>query len=117
MEHQQKDEGEDVTAKNCVHVGGEVHHLDQRENLEGDHVTMNNDDGGGGDEQDDDDENGSSEIHLLSDETVRRLTAEQAISDLAGIVKELVDNSLDAESTTIKGEERNMKNRKEQRSE
>jgi hypothetical protein len=43
------------------------------------------------------------EIHRLSDDTVRRLTAEQAISDLAGIVKELVDNSLDAESTTIKG--------------
>ena len=113
MEQQQKDEGEDATTAKNRNVVGEIR-LDQRENLEGDHdVTMNND----GDEQDDDDEAGSSEIHMLSDETVRRLTAEQAISDLAGIVKELVDNSLDAESTTIKGEERNMKNRKEQRSE
>ena len=44
----------------------------------------------------------SSEIKRLSDESVRRIVAEQAITDLASIVKELVDNALDAESTTIK---------------
>jgi hypothetical protein len=44
----------------------------------------------------------TSEIKRLDDDTVRRITAEQAISDLASIVKELIDNSLDAESTTIK---------------
>jgi len=44
----------------------------------------------------------TSEIKRLDDDTVRRITAEQAISDLASIVKELVDNALDAESTTIK---------------
>ena len=46
---------------------------------------------------------GENEIHCLSIETIRQLTAEQAIADLVGIVKELVDNALDAESTTIKG--------------
>ena len=44
----------------------------------------------------------TSDIKRLDDATVRRITAEQAISDLASIVKELIDNSLDAESTTIK---------------
>eukprot|EP00529_Nitzschia_sp_RCC80_P014326 CAMPEP_0113475330 /NCGR_PEP_ID=MMETSP0014_2-20120614/19063_1 /TAXON_ID=2857 /ORGANISM="Nitzschia sp." /LENGTH=729 /DNA_ID=CAMNT_0000368243 /DNA_START=256 /DNA_END=2442 /DNA_ORIENTATION=+ /assembly_acc=CAM_ASM_000159 len=96
QQHQKEDEGEDATVKNS---DAEVHR-DQRENFEGDGVAINNDDGDEDDE--DDDEGGTSEIHMLSDETVRRLTAEQAISDLAGIVKELVDNSLDAESTTIK---------------
>ena len=43
-----------------------------------------------------------SEIQRLNADTIRRISAEQAISDLASIVKELVDNSLDAESTTIK---------------
>jgi hypothetical protein len=43
-----------------------------------------------------------SEIQRLNPDTIRRISAEQAISDLASIVKELVDNSLDAESTTIK---------------
>ena len=42
------------------------------------------------------------EIKLLSDDSVRRIVAEQAITDLSSIVKELVDNALDAESTTIK---------------
>ena len=46
----------------------------------------------------------TSEIKRLDDDTVRRITAEQAISDLASIVKELMDNALDAESTTIKSE-------------
>jgi len=46
----------------------------------------------------------TSEIKRLDDDTVRRITAEQAISDLASIVKELIDNALDAESTTIKSE-------------
>jgi len=44
----------------------------------------------------------TSEIQRLDIDTVRRITAEQAISDLASIVKELMDNALDAESTTIK---------------
>jgi len=42
------------------------------------------------------------EIKRLDDDTVRRISAEQAISDLASIVKELIDNALDAESTTIR---------------
>ena len=46
----------------------------------------------------------TSEIKRLGEDTVRRITAEQAISDLASIVKELMDNALDAESTTIKSE-------------
>jgi glucokinase len=45
-----------------------------------------------------------SEIQRLSQETIRRISAEQAISDLVSIVKELVDNALDAEATTIKSE-------------
>ena len=44
----------------------------------------------------------TSEIKRLDDDTIRRITAEQAISDLSSIVKELMDNALDAESTTIK---------------
>ena len=44
----------------------------------------------------------TSEIRRLDADTVRRITAEQAISDLSSIVKELMDNALDAESTTIK---------------
>ena len=43
-----------------------------------------------------------SEIKRLSDDSVRRIVAEQAVTDLSSIVKELVDNALDAESTTIK---------------
>jgi hypothetical protein len=50
----------------------------------------------------------TSEIKRLDDDTVRRITAEQAISDLASIVKELIDNSLDAESTTIKSKSNNI---------
>ena len=46
----------------------------------------------------------TSEIQRLDEHTVRRITAEQAISDLTSIVKELLDNALDAESTTIKSE-------------
>ena len=45
---------------------------------------------------------GTSEIQRLDNDTIRRITAEQAISDLPSIVKELIDNALDAESTTIK---------------
>ena len=41
-------------------------------------------------------------IKRLDHDTIRRITAEQAISDLSSIVKELVDNALDADSTTIK---------------
>ena len=44
----------------------------------------------------------TSEIQRLDNDTIRRITAEQAISDLPSIVKELIDNALDAESTTIK---------------
>lgn len=46
----------------------------------------------------------TSEIQRLDNDTIRRITAEQAISDLSSIVKELIDNALDAESTTIKSE-------------
>ena len=46
----------------------------------------------------------TSEIQRLDSDTIRRITAEQAISDLSSIVKELIDNALDAESTTIKSE-------------
>lgn len=46
----------------------------------------------------------TSEIQRLDTDTIRRITAEQAISDLSSIVKELIDNALDAESTTIKSE-------------
>ena len=42
------------------------------------------------------------EIKRLTDDSIRRIVAEQAITDLASIVKELVDNALDAESSTIK---------------
>lgn len=42
------------------------------------------------------------EIQRLADDSIRRIVAEQAITDLSSIVKELVDNALDAESTTIK---------------
>ena len=51
-------------------------------------------------EQSDDDTNNS--IKKLNDDSIRRIVAEQAITDLSSIVKELVDNALDAESTTIK---------------
>ena len=43
-----------------------------------------------------------SEIKRLGNDSVRRIVSEQAITDLSSIVKELVDNALDAESTTIK---------------
>lgn len=43
------------------------------------------------------------EIKRLGEDSVRRIVAEQAITDLASIVKELVDNALDAESNVIKG--------------
>ena len=36
------------------------------------------------------------EIKRLTDDSIRRIVAEQAITDLASIVKELVDNALDA---------------------
>ena len=45
-----------------------------------------------------------SEIRPLGEESIRRMVAEQAITDLSSMVKELVDNALDAESSTIKGE-------------
>jgi hypothetical protein len=40
-------------------------------------------------------------IQSLPVESVRRIMAGQAILDLAGCVKELVDNALDAGSTNI----------------
>ncbi|CAJ1960863.1 unnamed protein product [Cylindrotheca closterium] len=49
-------------------------------------------------EEDDD----TAEIKKLHDDSIRRIVAEQAITDLSSIVKELVDNSIDAESKTIK---------------
>lgn len=50
-------------------------------------------------EEDDDTNN---EIKKLRDDSIRRIVAEQAITGLSSIVKELVDNAIDAESTTIK---------------
>mmetsp|Transcript_5073 Transcript_5073/g.12097 ORF Transcript_5073/g.12097 Transcript_5073/m.12097 type:complete len:1044 (-) Transcript_5073:677-3808(-) len=50
-------------------------------------------------EEDDDMNN---EIKKLHDDSIRRMVAEQAITGLSSIVKELVDNAIDAESTTIK---------------
>lgn len=41
------------------------------------------------------------EIRQLEDASVRRIVAEQAVTDLASVVKELVDNALDAQSTSI----------------
>jgi DNA mismatch repair ATPase MutL len=42
------------------------------------------------------------EIKPLGQESISRIVAEQAITDLSSIVKELVDNALDADSTVIK---------------
>eukprot|EP00339_Tiarina_fusa_P024304 CAMPEP_0117072108 /NCGR_PEP_ID=MMETSP0472-20121206/50716_1 /TAXON_ID=693140 ORGANISM="Tiarina fusus, Strain LIS" /NCGR_SAMPLE_ID=MMETSP0472 /ASSEMBLY_ACC=CAM_ASM_000603 /LENGTH=157 /DNA_ID=CAMNT_0004796003 /DNA_START=103 /DNA_END=572 /DNA_ORIENTATION=+ len=42
------------------------------------------------------------EIKPLGQDSISRIVAEQAITDLSSIVKELVDNALDADSTTIK---------------
>lgn len=47
-------------------------------------------------------DNRGSEIKPLGEESIRRIVAEQAITDLSSIAKELVDNALDAESNTIK---------------
>jgi DNA mismatch repair ATPase MutL len=41
------------------------------------------------------------EIKKLEDSSVRRIVAEQAVTDLSSVVKELVDNALDAQSTSI----------------
>jgi DNA mismatch repair ATPase MutL len=41
------------------------------------------------------------EIRQLEEASVRRIVAEQAVTDLASVVKELVDNALDAQSTSI----------------
>ena len=46
--------------------------------------------------------NGQQEIRPLEEASIRRIVAEQAVTDLASAVKELVDNSLDAGSRTIK---------------
>lgn len=46
---------------------------------------------------------GGGDIKRLGDDSIRRIVAEQAITDLSNIVKELVDNALDAESSIIKG--------------
>jgi DNA mismatch repair protein PMS2 len=43
----------------------------------------------------------ASEIQPIEAESVRRIVAGQAVTDLASAVKELVDNSLDARSTSI----------------
>jgi DNA mismatch repair ATPase MutL len=44
---------------------------------------------------------GGSIIQPIEEESVRRIVAGQAVSDLASAVKELVDNSLDAGSKSI----------------
>jgi DNA mismatch repair protein PMS2 len=43
----------------------------------------------------------SSEIRPIEAESVRRIVAGQAVTDLASAVKELVDNALDAGSKSI----------------
>ena len=44
------------------------------------------------------------EIRQLGESSIRRIVAEQAICDLSSIVKELVDNALDAGSKSINSE-------------
>eukprot|EP00538_Stauroneis_constricta_P012706 CAMPEP_0119572938 /NCGR_PEP_ID=MMETSP1352-20130426/44872_1 /TAXON_ID=265584 /ORGANISM="Stauroneis constricta, Strain CCMP1120" /LENGTH=1181 /DNA_ID=CAMNT_0007622625 /DNA_START=673 /DNA_END=4218 /DNA_ORIENTATION=+ len=55
------------------------------------------------DDADDDEHNcdNNSNIRPLAQSTVQRIVAEQAITDLSGIVKELVDNAIDAGSKCI----------------
>ena len=53
---------------------------------------------------DEDDDGGGSSMSLIRPieaESVRRIVAGQAVTDLASAVKELVDNSLDAGSKSI----------------
>lgn len=50
------------------------------------------------------------EIRPIEEESVRRIVAGQAVTDLASAVKELVDNSLDANSQSINSESRTFKN-------
>lgn len=45
-----------------------------------------------------------SSIQPLDAATARRLVAGQAVLDLPGVVKELLDNALDAGAKTINGE-------------
>ena len=40
-------------------------------------------------------------MHKLSKDTVRLLSSSQAITSLHGVVKELVENSLDARATNV----------------
>ena len=51
------------------------------------------------DQSDDEDDHGI--IRPIEKESVQRIVAGQAVSDLASAVKELVDNALDAGSTSI----------------
>lgn len=44
---------------------------------------------------------GSATIQVISTASIQRIVAGQAIYDLASCIKELIDNSIDAQSTTI----------------
>jgi DNA mismatch repair protein PMS2 len=54
-----------------------------------------------GNQEDHDDEDGVSIIRPIEAESVQRIVAGQAVTDLASAVKELVDNALDAGSQSI----------------
>jgi len=46
----------------------------------------------------------SSAIRPIEEDSVRRIVAGQAVTDLASAVKELVDNALDAQAKNINSE-------------
>ena len=50
---------------------------------------------------DDEDDHDSGVIRPIEEESVQRIVAGQAVTDLASAAKELVDNALDAGSTSI----------------
>jgi hypothetical protein len=52
-------------------------------------------------DHDDDDDHDIGVIRPIEEESVQRIVAGQAVTDLASAVKELVDNALDAGSTGI----------------